>query len=185
MNRRIFYGLGAMVAGALTLAAVANGPYYALPAWAQKLVCATTSNCPRFIVLADWNSEAVLDRETGLVWERSPSISGFGTSWNEAVALCNNVAVGNRKGWRLPTIQELASLVDPSVSAPGPTLPNGHPFQAPAAVYWSATNSTLIVSESASAWGVSFGTGTVFARPQNADARPWCVRGGQGVEVQG
>ena len=45
----------------------ANGPYYAMPSWDQQLPAST-----RFIVLSNWNSEAVLDRETGLVWERAP-----------------------------------------------------------------------------------------------------------------
>ena len=40
MKRKLFFGLGTIIVGALTLAAVANGPYYAFPAWAQKLVCA-------------------------------------------------------------------------------------------------------------------------------------------------
>jgi hypothetical protein len=39
-----------------------NGPYYPTPSWDQKLPAAT-----RFVVLTNWNREAVLDRETGLV----------------------------------------------------------------------------------------------------------------------
>src|SRR5215813_14310693 len=42
-----------------------NGPYYAEPSWDQTLPAST-----RFIVLSNFNSEAVLDRETGLVWQR-------------------------------------------------------------------------------------------------------------------
>ena len=38
------------------------GPYYATPSWNQQLPAAT-----RFIVLTNWASAAVLDRETGLV----------------------------------------------------------------------------------------------------------------------
>ena len=40
---------------------VANGPYYALPAWDQTLPAAQ-----RFIVLANFNNQAVLDRKTVL-----------------------------------------------------------------------------------------------------------------------
>ena len=50
---------------------VANGPYYAWPSWDQTLPSST-----RFIVWANFNSQAVLDRETGLVWERSPNPFG-------------------------------------------------------------------------------------------------------------
>ena len=71
--------LGCVAVGTLVLASgpaqaqtTANGPYYATPSWDQKLQCDTLTTCPRFIVLSNWNSEAVLDRETGLVWERSP-----------------------------------------------------------------------------------------------------------------
>jgi hypothetical protein len=51
---------------------VAPGPYYAKPSWDQKLDCTTPANCPRFVVLELRPHAAVLDRETGLVWERSP-----------------------------------------------------------------------------------------------------------------
>jgi hypothetical protein len=49
------------------------------------------------------------------------------------------VTLGNRLGWRLPTVNELASLVDPSRS--DPALPAGHPFNDVQLSdhYWSAT----------------------------------------------
>jgi hypothetical protein len=53
---------------------------------------------------------------------------------------CNTLKTGGRLGWRLPTLQELASLVDPSVPFPGPTRPAGHPFSnVQSGNYWSAT----------------------------------------------
>src|SRR5947208_16080459 len=61
--------MGAGPAQAVTSA----GPYYAEPSWDQQLQCDTQATCPRFIVLLNWSSAAVLDRETGLVWERSPA----------------------------------------------------------------------------------------------------------------
>jgi hypothetical protein len=177
MKRKIFYGLGAILVGALTLAAVANGPYYALPAWAQKLVCATTSNCPRFIVLADWNSEAVLDRETGLVWQKSPSAS---TNWSSARERCSSERTGGRKGWRLPSVHELASLVDPTQL--NPALPSGHPFPSvQSTFYWSATT---LADNTDTAWIVGLGTGGVHpaGAKSSFDFSVWCVRGGMNAD---
>ena len=66
---RIIFGCVAV--GTLVLASgpahavtTSNGPYYATPSWDQQLQCDTTATCPRFIVLSNWSSEAVLDRET-------------------------------------------------------------------------------------------------------------------------
>src|SRR5262245_38164787 len=91
----------------------------------------------RFHVLAAFQDQAVFDRETGLVWERSPSTQPM--PWSSARLFCARKAVGGRGGWRLPAFYELASLVDPSVHT-GPRLPAGHPFQnVQAAAYWSDT----------------------------------------------
>src|SRR5438552_11782 len=76
---------------------IANGPYYATPSWDQQLPASI-----RFIVLANWNNEAVLDRETGLVWQRSPT--GFHVPWRAATNACIDQRTGNRFGWRLPTV---------------------------------------------------------------------------------
>lgn len=118
--------VGVLTTGTLALGVPAQainstGPYYAEPSWDQKLPAST-----RFVVLSDWNNNAVLDRETGLVWEKSPDATTH--IWNQARFQCSSRTTGGRKGWRLPSVHELASLVDPSVAPPGPTLPPGHPF---------------------------------------------------------
>jgi len=137
--------LGTMAFSTLAHAqTTSNGPYYATPSWDQKLQCDTQATCPRFIVLSNWNSEAVLDRETGLVWERSPDVSSLKT-WFTARSHCLNRGSGARKGWRLPSIQELQSLLDPSIPVGSLSLPPGHPFTnvrfepRNPDFYWSAT----------------------------------------------
>jgi hypothetical protein len=158
-------------------AASSNGPYYAEPAWDQKLAPAT-----RFVVLLDWSSQAVLDRETGLVWEQAPQMTT--ATWFTARNTCPNKTTGNRKGWRLPSMHELASLVDPSVT-PGPILPAGHPFtNVQSASYWSASTSADVAAD---AWGVNFGDGlfggAVFSTPKTSIRQVWCVRGGMNADV--
>jgi hypothetical protein len=156
------------------LSVTGNGPYYAVPSWDQKL----TTN--RFVILANWNNEAVLDRETGLVWERSPESTE--RNWIDASSSCNKRAVGGRRGWRLAGIQELASLVDPSVPSPGPTLPPAHPFLNVQGEYWSATTD----AEGAQyAWTVFFGDGGVYNEfGKTTTLKVWCVRTAQGPDVQ-
>jgi hypothetical protein len=166
-----------MTTGALAQTTGA-GPYYATPSWDQKLQCDTQAACPRFIVLANWDSNAVLDRETGLVWERSPSTSNF--NWQDAQTHCNALSTGNRIGWRFPTLQELASLVDRSQSFP--PLPPGHPFTFHPINYWSATTSG---ADTSFAWVVDlFGFGFVSTQNKTFLNLAWCVRGGQGVDPQ-
>lgn len=153
-------------------AASGNGPYYAEPSWSQKLPAAT-----RFVVLTDWNSEAVLDRETGLVWEKSSRLPG--RSWNEIKFDCLDKNVGGRTGWRLPAIAELLSLVDRTVQPPGPTLPSDHPFNVPPAIYWSATTHADVPT---SAWVVDLSTGAIGVDSKTLSRRGWCVRGGMNAD---
>src|SRR3972149_10444596 len=75
---------------------------------------------PRFAVNdngtpSDVNDDTVLDKETGLVWERNPY--SIPQSWYAAHYICiAETYYSGRGGWRLPTIQELASLVDMRVT---------------------------------------------------------------------
>lgn len=134
----------------------------------------------RFEVLRDFDGAAVFDRETGLVWERSPA--GTAT-WLTAQNRCNQLNGGGRLGWRLPGLQELASVVDPGVVPPGPMLPRGHPFQNVNVSYpfWTTTGSAAAVD---AAWAVNFSSGHVLDVPKTSALFVWCVRGGQGADTQ-
>jgi hypothetical protein len=143
------------------------------PTWSQKLPAAQ-----RFEVVLD--GFAVLDKETGLVWQKV--VSTFGTSWELAISACTSIEVGGRKGWHLPTVEQLASLVDTSVSG-APKLPSGHPFSnvPTTAPTWSATTG---VPDITNAWSVSFGTGFMAYAPKTYSLHWWCVRGGQSHDTQ-
>jgi uncharacterized protein DUF1566 len=145
----------------------------------------------RFAVLNQFNGEAVLDRETGLVWQRQPLPDTIG-EYAIASRYCVDVTVGNRRGWRLPAIQELESLTDASAS--NPTLTPGNPFVNVDLVhsYWS---STATLGDSNYVWTLSMVDAKVtraFAcngatggcpDPKNPPV-VWCVRGGAGAGAQ-
>ena len=146
------------------------------PSWSKKLRCDTT-DCPRFELVLD--DAAVLDKETGLVWQREPANTAY--TWDAAFNYCHTeLNLGGRKGWHLPTIEQLSSLVDTS-STGSVILPDGHPFiNVQPVPYWSATT-MMFENNPHLAWLVHFNDGGVSvgvkSHPQNRSAL--CVRGGQ------
>jgi hypothetical protein len=153
---------------------------YSTNSWSKKLPCNSQTNCPRFEVLADFNNEAVLDKETGLVWEKS--LRTYSRDCVTARNLCINSKLGGRMGWRLPTVQELLSLIDPTIG-PGLSLPSGHPFvNFQLAYYWTATTT----SDTTGVWtaGVWNGGGAGGGEPKTNSNYFICVRSGQGVDAQ-
>ena len=142
------------------------------PAWSERILS------DRFVKALD-NDGVVRDKETGLVWQKN--LDTTTRDWYDAQIYCNGLDLGLRKGWRLPTLQELASLVDTSASG-SPKLPIGHPFgNAEPLFYWAATSDAM---DAAIAWGVRFDTGGAVRNAKNSPYSVWCVRGGQGVEAQ-
>ena len=58
------------------------------------------------------------------MWAREP----FGvTVWLNARFLCAGASIGGRNGWRLPSLHELSSLLDPGQF--DPALSKNHPFK--------------------------------------------------------
>lgn len=121
--------------------------------------------------------EAVLDKETELVWEQSPDTGS--KSWFSAVNHCFNNNVGGRKGWRPPAVEELTSLLDPTrIDEINTALPVRHPFiNVQPDRYWSAT--TGFSSDPNQAMFVSFKNGEVGNDRKVDGHLVWCVRGGQ------
>ena len=90
---------------------------YNRPVWkiSDKVFVDWTSNT-RFVVCdegtpGDPADDLVLDKETGLIWARDANLPGEKKHWLDALNYCRALTLGNRKGWRLPTVEELASLL--------------------------------------------------------------------------
>ncbi len=123
------------------------------------------------------NDEAVLDRETGLVWERVPETDS--SDWDSAIRACQGNYHGGRMGWRLPTVSELMTLSDTTQPA---GLPTGHPFTVgPGDIFWSSTRNT------ASAGRVMRFDFDFFLATDEIVGnayRYWCVRAPAGPDIQ-
>jgi hypothetical protein len=167
------------------------------PTWSQALQAddgpnGDSCNSSRFkCVLGD---SAVLDKETGLVWDRYPFSYGQPYDWYGAQWACAGwwqqlPRSTQRKGWRLPTIQELTSLLvmiwDETTYTYHKGVPLGHPFTQLDSMlnydYWSSTTDFANTNR---AWTVSFSTGNVGWSDKTEQQYIWCVRGGLGVDSQ-
>ena len=139
------------------------------PSWHQILPAAQRFQS----VLGD---KGVLDKETGLVWEKQPQISKM--NWSDALDYCyRSASLGKpRGGWRLPTIEDLSSLFDTS-QIPA-SIPAGV-FVGISGFYWTSTTDP---KDASNAYPIDSGSGSVFpqAKTNAAVAVPWCVRGGSG-----
>jgi hypothetical protein len=151
-----------------------------LPAWSQKLRADDGGpdgcNSSRFKCVLD--DEAVLDKETGLVWERSPRT--YAGQWYNAQWECHFHNTGGRSGWRAPTAQELESLIDYCANTDR-YLSCGHPFTYSSQYgYWSTTT-WFVYSDRAIYWS-PYHYGGASAN-KNDEMCFWCVRGGFGINV--
>jgi Protein of unknown function (DUF1566) len=124
---------------------------------------------------------AVLDKNTGLVWEQAPDATVFATRSDAAVA-CVNRNVGGTRGWRLPSVVELTSLIDPSL--PPPFVPASiFTIVSPtpsSPLFWSATSGVEITG---SVWIVDLQFGRADAVNGAAPVLAWCVRGGMNADA--
>ena len=72
------------------------------PTWSQVLPASE-----RFELVM--GGQAVLDKETGLVWEQSPDGTFYLPGTIALEGSCTAKTVGGRKGWRAPTTEELGA----------------------------------------------------------------------------
>jgi len=143
------------------------------PSWDWALV-------GRYVDALSTAVSPVLDKITGLVWERVPGT--IPVNWDTARAECANKSIGGWMGWRLPATHELTSLLftvhDPSTASDTLVLDVG-PFiiSAGAGPFWTAQTDA---ADPTQAWLVVVGQsvpGVVHAAKIET-YMVWCVRGG-------
>jgi hypothetical protein len=102
----------------------------------------------------DNKDETVTDITTGLMWQKE--MDGNPMNWEAAISYCKNLSLGGYNDWRLPTIQELHSIVDYSRYSPAidiEVFPDTLSSD-----YWSSTTDA---DSSGYAWRVGFDGGFV------------------------
>jgi len=126
---------------------------------------------------ADESNNIVKDNLTGLVWSVNANAEGLKT-WDNALALANDLTKCGYGDWRLPNSKELFSLVDRSQS--DPALPSEHPFTniqpEDGDLYWSSSS---YASDPSMAWTMDMFDGALEPWLKTDTAFVWPVRGGK------
>ena len=119
------------------------------------------------------DGDTVHDARTGLIWSRA-TLSGGRFNWRDAQKAAAACTLGGFSDWRLPTVQELASIVDYERTAPAidPV------FECEDSWYWTGT--PYAGSPSGCAWIVNFGRGYSFWSYQDLEGFVRAVRDGGG-----
>jgi hypothetical protein len=117
----------------------------------------------------------VTDLNTGLMWQQGDSQNSVKRSKDQAVKYCASLDLANHSDWRLPTIDELTSLVDVGIPYPGPTINTSYFPECRSRYYWS---SSRYMQNLNLAWHVYFTDGIVSAGDSDRGWYVRCVRGG-------
>lgn len=84
--------------------------------WLLTLSLVTAAACTPRGPLVALDDDVVLDRRTNLEWTRRDHTDAL--QWEAADAHCRELAIGERRGWRLPEIGELQAIYDPKITEP-------------------------------------------------------------------
>jgi Protein of unknown function (DUF1566) len=172
-----FLVLGTIAVGSYVPRVEAAGPSDPFPMWDGRILDGSKRFAPRFSGIGG-NIGAYLDRETGLVWPALPNLSFM--DWLAAFNHCVGLRVGGvlaRGGWRLPSVEELTSLLPAD-----PPIDDGDGI----ARFWTATSSPTIPSHVYTVSGhpdpeIDEEDKSTVPNIENI-ILTWCVRGGRGFD---
>lgn len=98
----------------------------------------------RFFADSPASDETVLDRSTGLIWQKTGIAESPGKTWFEALAYCEGLDYGGEQDWRLPNFHELLSLLDLSRDDPATAFPG-----ASSEALWSSSHASPSIAGAA------------------------------------
>ncbi|GAB6093762.1 hypothetical protein JCM14469_00140 [Desulfatiferula olefinivorans] len=138
-------------------------------------------------VTEEAGSGIVIDTTTGLMWQVATvtGTDGDGMTFDEALAHCEAMTLGGFNDWRLPSRNEMISLVDFDRHEPAldPALFPGTKA-GETDYYWTSTTAVLNNNETKHAWSLKFMTGVSSYSEKTKKAWVRAVRGGNNTTVR-
>ena len=113
----------------------------------------------------------VKDSSTNLLWEDTPHVREAKLTYPRAKIYCSELHLGDFNDWRLPTIQELLTIID--YRRTSPALIKAFNYVEDESFYWSQT---VVADESDAFWGVNFKRGASSKASEYYDRYVRCVR---------
>lgn len=112
----------------------------------------------------------VYDTQTRLTWQQAIPSSRY--SWADAEAYCAELALGGNAGdtWRLPSINELQTLVDDTTN---PAIDLRAFPKTPSEYFWA---SSAVIDDASRAWTTFFTNGSTYSFAITATKNVRCVR---------
>jgi hypothetical protein len=131
----------------------------------------TETSLPNRQSYEESDPDVVLDRVTGLSWQRVVDPDGY--DMHHASDYCEALTLAGHRDWRLPTMIELVSIADTSRTDPA-APPVAFPHT-PSLPFWSSQTD---ITNTGLGWYVSFKTGGSYVgNDVTRLARARCVRG--------
>lgn len=135
-----------------------------------------------------YGSEIIKDKTTGLMWQKATATGdeNKGMTFEEAIEYCENLELGGFKDWRLPSRNELMSLIDFDLKEPS----IDHDFFSDTFSSWYVTSTTLynVISPSNTGknnvWLVDFQVPSVGYGVKTTDYWVRAVRGGNNTTTK-
>ena len=121
-----------------------------------------------------WLTDANYDICTGSNGVTQDTSKCTDTSGDTAATYCSNLVLGGYEDWRLPTMDELISIVDKSKS--NPAIDVSYFKNVVSDYYWS---SSTAVSYERDAWSIYFYGSSDYWNPKSWSSYVRCVRDGQ------
>jgi len=114
----------------------------------------------------------IKDPITNLIWEDTLHATEDKLTHEEAIGYCKTLTLGDFTGWRVPTLNELLTIVDYTHADPATLKEFAHVKSS--TLYWSTTP---YARESNAFWGVDYKDGATDKASANYSRYVRCVRG--------
>ncbi len=122
-----------------------------------------------FASQTDKNS-VVLDKKNAIYWQDNLSSEKSSEDWDDAIEYCDQLVLNSMTKWRLPTFNELLSIVDYTRVNPAinPAFEYVHE-----GTYWTSVNFSATLSR---AWTIDFRTGKTYYSYKTTNHSVRCVK---------